>query len=80
MGVNTLVITTTALPSGIVGVAYNAPINTGGGTPPLSFSLANTAFPPGLLIQQPPPTSTSGALAGTPTLAGTYTFSESVGR
>jgi len=78
MGVNTLVITTTALPSGIVGVAYNAPINTGGGTLPLSFSLTNTAFPPGLLIQQPPPTSTSGALAGTPTLAGTYTFSESV--
>jgi YVTN family beta-propeller protein len=78
MGVNTLVITTTALPSGIVGIAYNAPINTGGGTPPFSFSPANAAFPPGLLIQQTPPGSSSGALAGTPTLAGTYTFSESV--
>ena len=78
MGVNTLVITTTALPSGIVGVPYNATITTVGGTLPLSFSLANAAFPPGLLIQQPGPGSTSGALAGTPTLAGTYTFSESV--
>ena len=77
---NTLFITTTALPNGIVGVPYNAPIATAGGTLPVSFSLANTAFPPGLLIQQPsqvPPSST-GALAGTPTLAGTYTFSETV--
>ncbi len=80
MGVNTLVITTTVLPNGIVGVPYTAPITTTGGTLPLSFSLTNTAFPPGLFIQQPsqvPPSST-GALAGTPTLAGTYTFSESV--
>ena len=78
MAVNTLVITTTVLPNGIVGVPYSAPINTGGGTLPLSFSLTTAAFPPGLLIQQPPPTATSGALTGTPTLAGTYTFSESV--
>lgn len=78
MAVNTLVIPTTALPNGIVGVPYNAAITTVGGTLPLSFSLANTAFPPGLLIQQPAPTSSTGALAGTPTLAGTYSFSESV--
>jgi len=32
MAVNTLVITTTVLPNGIVGVPYSAPINTGGGT------------------------------------------------
>jgi Putative Ig domain/Galactose oxidase, central domain/Kelch motif len=78
MAVNTLVITTTVLPNGIVAVPYSAAINTAGGTLPLSFSLANTAFPPGLLIQQASPGSSSGALAGTPTLAGTYRFSESV--
>ncbi|HET8925758.1 MAG TPA: kelch repeat-containing protein [Candidatus Acidoferrum sp.] len=78
MSVNTLVITTTVLPSGIVGVPYNAAINTAGGTLPLSFSLTTAAFPPGLLIQQPAPASSSGALAGTPTLAGTYFFTESV--
>src|SRR5206468_4682094 len=60
------------------GVLYNAGINTTGGNSPISFSLANTAFPPGLLIQQAAPGSSSGALAGTPTLAGTFTFSESI--
>lgn len=76
--VDTLFITTTALPNGIVNVAYNAPISTSGGTLPLFFSLANTAFPPGLRIQQPTPNSNAGALAGMPTQAGTFEFSESV--
>src|SRR5260370_2142972 len=79
MGVNAPATTTPVLPHGIVGLPYNAPIHTGGGTLPLSFSLPTAAFPPGLLIQQPPPTATSGALTGTPTLAGTDTVSESVG-
>jgi hypothetical protein len=78
IAVNTLVITTTALPSGIVGAPYNAAISTVGGTLPLSFSAATAAFPPGLTIQQPAANSQSGALAGTPTLAGHYTFTESV--
>ncbi len=78
IAINTLFITTTALPYGIVGVPYNVPIATSGGTLPLSFSLANTSFPPGVLIQQPAPTSSTGALAGTPTLQGVYPFSESV--
>jgi hypothetical protein len=78
IAINTLFITTTALPDGIVGVPYNAPISTGGGTLPLSFSPATAAFPPGLLIQQPAANSHSGALAGTPATAGIYMFSESV--
>jgi hypothetical protein len=78
IAVDTLFITTTALPNGIVGVPYNVVISTIGGTLPLPFSQANTAFPPGLAIQQPAANSHSGALAGTPTLAGHYTFSESV--
>jgi hypothetical protein len=73
-----LTITTTTLPNGTVGVPYNQPINTSGGTLPLFFSLTTTSFPPGLLITQPALGSSSGGLAGTPTTAGTYTFSESV--
>ncbi len=76
--VDTLFITTTVLPDGVANVPYNAPISTAGGTLPVFFSVTTAAFPPGLAIQQPAPGSHSGALAGTPTLAGTFTFSESV--
>jgi 6-phosphogluconolactonase (cycloisomerase 2 family) len=78
IAVDTLFIVTTALPDGIIGVPYNAAISTVGGSLPLSFSLTSAAFPPGLAIQQPAVNSQSGALAGTPTLAGHYTFSETV--
>jgi len=61
-----------------VGVPYSTPISTSGGTLPLSFSQANTAFPPGLAIQQPAANSQNGAIAGIPGLAGHYTFTESV--
>jgi uncharacterized protein YjbI with pentapeptide repeats len=73
-----LAITTTTLPNGVVGAAYNSPIVTTGGTLPVSFSLATAAFPPGLTITQPAPGTQTGALAGTPTTAGTYNFSETV--
>jgi hypothetical protein len=73
-----LAITTASLPNGLVGAAYNSPIVTTGGTQPVSFSLATASFPPGLTITQPAPGSQTGALAGTPTTAGTYTFSETV--
>jgi uncharacterized protein YjbI with pentapeptide repeats len=76
--VNSLVITTTTLPNGVVGAAYNNPIVTTGGTLPVSFSLTTAAFPPGLFITQPAAGTQTGALAGTPTTAGTYTFSETV--
>jgi uncharacterized protein YjbI with pentapeptide repeats len=73
-----LTITTTSLPNGVVGAPYNNPIVTTGGTLPVSFSLATTSFPPGLTITQPAPGTQTGALAGTPTTAGTYSFSETV--
>ncbi|MGB2592677.1 MAG: kelch repeat-containing protein [Candidatus Acidiferrum sp.] len=71
-------ITTPTLPNGTEGTAYSATISTTGGTPPISFSITQSNFPPGLTITQPPVTSTTDTLAGTPTLAGNYTFSESV--
>ena len=76
--VQQLAITTTTLPNGTEGTPYSATIGTSGGTPPISFSITQANFPPGLTITQPPVTSTTDTLAGTPTLAGNYTFSESV--
>ena len=73
-----LTITTATLPNGTVGTPYTATINTSGGTPPIAFSITQASFPTGLLITQPPTTSTSDTLAGTPTAPGTYIFSESV--
>ncbi len=73
-----LAITTTSFPNGVVGAPYNSPIVTTGGTLPVSFSVATASFPPGLTITQPAPGTQTGALAGTPTTAGTYNFSETV--
>jgi len=76
--VQQLVVTTATLPNGMEGVAYSAPINTSGGTPQIFFSVTQANFPPGLTITQPAVSATSDTLAGTPTLAGVYNFTESV--
>ena len=68
------VITTQSLANGSLGVAYSQTIQTSGGNPPVTFSLApSTIFsqnnpPPGLGM------SSAGVLSGTPTKAGSYTF------
>ncbi|HKV23659.1 MAG TPA: kelch repeat-containing protein [Candidatus Acidoferrum sp.] len=71
-------ITTTSLPNGTDATPYTATISTSGGIPPISFSLTTASFPPGLTITQPPTGTTSDTLAGTLTLPGVYSFSESV--
>ena len=65
-----LVITTTSpLPTGQVNVAYSQTLAASGGTPPYaSWVITGGAQPPGLSL------SSGGALSGTPTTAGTYTF------
>jgi uncharacterized protein (TIGR03437 family) len=58
----------TTLPGGQVGAAYTQTLTaTGGGTP--SFALSAGALPPGLTLN-----TATGALSGTPTQAGTFTF------
>jgi hypothetical protein len=65
----TLVITTASLPSGTQGVAYTASLSSSGGTPAVSWTLANkTTLPPGLAL------SLAGQITGTPTASGTATF------
>lgn len=67
-----LVINTTSLPSGQQGQTYAALLSANGGTSPYSWSLANnTVLPAGLTL--------SGAqISGTPTVAGTGTFTVQV--
>jgi len=67
-----LVISTTMLPSGQVGVAYSAPITSTGGAGSIAWSISAGALPTGLSIS-----STTGAISGNPTAFGTYTFTVS---
>ncbi len=55
-------------PSGQVGVAYSFTFEADGGSAPHTFAVHSGAFPPGLSL------SSEGAVSGTPTAAGTYSF------
>jgi hypothetical protein len=62
-------ITTSSLPAGAVGDAYGAQLSCTGCTPSDSTWLAPSGFPPGLNLNVD-----TGAISGTPTAAGTYSF------
>jgi len=70
---SSLQITTTTLPNGRVNQAYLQTIQTSGGVLPIRLEVVGTIIagfaPPGLVL------SIGGTLQGTPTTAGTYTFS-----
>ncbi len=61
------VITTSSLPSGTRGTAYTASLSATG-TAPITWALTSGALPRGLELN------TSGDISGTPTQAGTFTF------
>lgn len=66
-------ITTSSLPSAEVGVVYpNTTLTANGGQPPYSWSSSSGALPPGLGL------SGNGKISGTPTTAGSYTFTVTV--
>ncbi len=67
-----LLITTTLLPDGVVGSAYNATILSTGGSGTHAWSIADGSLPPGLQLN--PSTGPSVNLTGTPTTAGTFGF------
>jgi len=68
-----LVVATSALPGGAVGVAYNQTLVASGGTPPYVWMLVSGAVPPGLSLG-----ASTGSLAGVPTTLGSYTFTVQV--
>lgn len=68
-GSNSLAITTTSLPRAYVGVAYSQQLAASGGTTPYTWSLTGAGLPAGLAL------STQGVISGTPTAAGTFSFS-----
>jgi uncharacterized protein YhjY with autotransporter beta-barrel domain len=62
-------ITTASLSSGQVGTAYSASLSATGGAAPISFALqSGSSMPSGLAL------SASGAISGTPTASGGFTF------
>ncbi len=63
-----LVITTTTLPSGVVSAAYTATLQSSGGVGTVTWTVSSGSLPAGLAM------SNSGAISGTPTTAGTASF------
>jgi hypothetical protein len=57
------------LPNGTVGTPYNQSVSASGGTSPYAFSVSSGALPTNLILN-----SATGAITGTPTAAGTFTF------
>jgi len=58
-----------SLPNGAVGTAYSQTVSASGGTAPFVFSISSGALPAGLILN-----GVTGAITGTPTAAGTSTF------
>jgi len=63
-----LTITTATLPGGTVGTPYSQTLAASGGTAPLTWSVSTGTLPTSLTL------SATGSLTGTPTAAGTFTF------
>lgn len=68
VGAEPPVIGTTALAAATIGAPYSAQLSASGGVPPYSWALNSGTLAPGLSVQP------AGTITGTPTTAGTFTF------
>jgi hypothetical protein len=66
-------VATTALPDGVVRVAYSVTLQVSGGSPPYAWSVPSGALPPGLHLDP-----AGGKLAGEPAQEGTFAFTVQV--
>jgi hypothetical protein len=64
----TITVSPATLPGGAVGAPYSQTITASGGTPPRTFAVTSGSLPTGLTL------SSGGVLSGTPTAAGSFTF------
>ena len=71
--VTPVTITTSSLPNGTVGTAYSATLSASGGTTPYTWSISAGSLPAGLTLN-----ASTGAITGTPTTAGTFSFTAKV--
>jgi hypothetical protein len=69
----TVQITTTSLPEAAVNVAYAATLAATGGQGPYTWSVSSGTLPPGLTLA-----ASTGAISGTPTTVGSYSFTVKV--
>lgn len=67
-----LAITTTTLPTAVVGASYSGRLTAQGGTPPYTWSIASGKLPTGLALSR------SGAITGIPAVQGTFSFTPRV--
>jgi hypothetical protein len=56
------------LPTGVVGQPYSYQVKSSGGNPPYEYTIKSGSLPPGITM------SLSGAMSGTPTQAGSWSF------
>jgi putative Ig domain-containing protein len=68
-----LSISTSSLPSGVVGQAYSATLQASGGTTPYTWSVALGSLPAGLSLD-----GSTGAITGTPSSVSTFNFTVQV--
>jgi parallel beta-helix repeat protein len=66
-------VTTSSLPNGIVSQAYSGTVAAGGGTTPYAWTLSAGSLPVGLNLG-----ASSGAIVGTPSQSGTFSFTVQV--
>jgi len=72
-GAPALTIPTTALPGATVGSPYSAAVVANGGSTPYAWTVVSGALPAGLSLN-----GTSGAITGTPSASGTFSFTARV--
>ena len=70
--VPTLAITTSSLPAANIGVSYTTTLVATGGVSPYTFAVTTGSLPAGLTL------SSTGVISGTPTAAGSFTFTVTV--